>query len=387
MIFYVIITTLLSLAPKTSQQQTNVPYAPPFGILEPIHFVHSINYPSDVSFTIDNIEGRPITTDTEALVYAVPSSRTKFGYQQSLAFMAKAVGIDTETQKYQLRGLSARYQDELRTLDVDITTFNFEYELNYRKTPTIFSRSATPDVNTAKEEAKSFLRKMNKFSQYLAQGTQNVIYLSYDPQVDVFNVVQTPEEANVVEVDFFAPNLDNHPVVSPTYFNSHIFVTMVFTQDGPVVIKSHVASFEPQTSIQAGQSAPAQGADAVPTSGTYPLKTGDEAWQELITGKGIIVSPSKGSTKIIVREMFIGYYALEEYHPYMMPVYVFLGDNGFAGYVSAVKNEFVSKVVKQTTAPSEYPLPTLESEPATPTAMPEQIETPIPTEASPAENI
>lgn len=396
MIFYVVISTILTLAPKQEKQEVSVPYSPPFGILEPIHFTHSINYPSDVSFLIDNIEGRPITTDTDAIVYTVPTSRTKFGYQQSLAFMAKAVGIDTETQKYNLQGLKATYQDELRTLDVDITTFNFEYELNYSKTPTIFSRRSTPDVDTVKEEAKSFLRKMNKFSQTLAQGTQNVIFLSYDPPTDTFNVVNTPEEANVVEVDFFAPNLNSHPVVSPTYFNSHVFVTMVFTEEGPIVIKSHVASFDPiDPSAQGTQGSSAQrtgamGADTIPTSGTYPIKTGDDAWQELITGKGIIVSPSKGSTKIIVREMFIGYYALEEYQPYIMPVYVFLGDNGFAGYVSAVKDEYVSKILKQPISPSSYPLPTPEGEPTiTPSeiVVPTETQSPQTPEPTPAENI
>ncbi len=132
------------------------------------------------------------------------------------------------------------------------------------------------------------------------------------------------------------------------------------------------------------------GADTIPTSGTYPIKTGDDAWQELITGKGIIVSPSKGSTKIIVREMFIGYYALEEYQPYIMPVYVFLGDNGFAGYVSAVKDEYVSKILKQPISPSSYPLPTPEGEPTiTPSeiVVPTETQSPQTPEPTPAENI
>lgn len=365
-ILYVIVSSLFSL-PSQTASTTKAPYSPPLGMLDPIEFTYSIDYPASFTFSIDNIEGRPITTDTEATVYTVAPTRTKFGYQQTLALMAKNLGFDTEAQKYTLNNLEATYKDELRTLIVDITSFNFEYELNYTRFPEVYSRFLKPDLpdqappepQVIKEEAKDFLRRMNKLPTWLTQGTQNIIYLSYDQSQDSFNVVENPEEADVVEVDFFPPNLDDHPVVSPKFFNSHIFVSMVFTEQGPIVIKSHVNIFEPRST----NSIATKTAEAVPSAGTYPLKTGDDAWQELITGKGTIVSPSKGSTSIVVREMFVGYYALERYQRYLMPVYVFLGDNGFAAYVSAVKNEYVGKLTR---SQSVTPQPTIQPSPIIP---------------------
>jgi hypothetical protein len=324
-------------------------YEPPFGLLDPIHFTHHIDYPENVTFTIDNIEGRPIDIASEAEVFFVPPSRTRFGYQQSIAFMAKAVGIDTEAQTYTLDGTTATYKDELRSLIIDITNYNYLFEMDYKKIPTVFSDTYTPSDLVIKEEAKAFLRKMNKFTPSLAQGSQNIIYRRYDPGVDDFVVVENPEEANVVEVDFFVPDVGSFPVVSPKYFNSHTYVTLVFRQDGNVVIKSQVRSFQ----------------NDVTSPGKYPLKSGAQAWEELKNKQGVIVSPAKGSTDIVVREMFIGYYSPEVYQPYLMPVYVFLGDNGFAAYVSAVDNAYINP------KPPEVISPTVIAPTAVPTTLPE----------------
>ncbi len=65
--------------------------------------------------------------------------------------------------------------------------------------------------------------------------------------------------------------------------------------------------------------------------------------------------------------MFIGYYAHERYQRYLLPVYVFLGDNGFAAYVSAVKNEYVGKVTRTApTTPQPTPMPTSQPTVSTP---------------------
>lgn len=350
-VFFGVFRFLFAMYSKPAAEQAAV-YQPPFGILEPIGFSHSIEYPADFTLTIDNIEGRPIDIASEGEVFFIPPKRTRFGYQQTVALMAKAVGINTEVYDYTLDGTTAIYKEPLRTLNIDITTYNFSFELDYKRIPTLFSNTYTPNEVTIKEEAKAFLRKMNKFTPDLAQGSQHIIYLRYEPATDEFIEVKAPEEANVVEVDFFTPDIKDWPVVSPKYFNSHTYVTLVFNNEQKVVIKSHVKLFDRDTS----------------KPGTYPLKTGAQAWDELTQRKGVIVSPSKSGTDIVVREMFIGYYWADTYQPYLQPVYVFLGDNGFAAYVPAVQNTYVKDglMILPTGTPTPTPQPTEEPE-ATPT--------------------
>jgi hypothetical protein len=75
--------------------------------------------------------------------------------------------------------------------------------------------------------------------------------------------------------------------------------------------------------------------------GTYPLKTSDEAWEELKNGKGYIANAGqRSSNEIIVRKVYLAYYDAGQYAKYYQPVVVFEGDNGFMGYVPAVENEY-----------------------------------------------
>lgn len=322
LIFYMVIQMIIGSITNRPVQQV---YQPPFGQLPPVEFTHSVDYPPTFSMTIDNIEGRPITATSSANIYFTPAPRTRFGYQQTIGFMARAVGMDPEVNQYSINDLTATYNDGIRTLNIDIQTFNFDFNLDLTKVPTVFNETYIPDQNTIIEEAKSFLRQMNKFSPRMAQGSQNVIYLQYDSATDDFVVAADPLQANVVEVDFFQPDLGPFPLVSPKFYNSHNYVTMIFRQEGPLIINAQVHNLEPDFA----------------TGGVYPIKTGDEAWSELQNRLGTIVSPSKGSTDIIIRDMFLGYYDSDTYQPYLMPVYVFLGDNGFAAYVSAVSNEYI----------------------------------------------
>lgn len=321
-VFYMIIQLIIGSISNRPVQQI---YQPPFGQLPPVTFTHSIEYPPAFTMTIDNIEGRPITATSSANIYFTPTPRTRFGYQQTIGFMARAVGIDPESNQFTINGTSANYNDGIRNLNIDIQTFNFDFDLDITKVPTVFNETYIPDQNTIVEEAKSFLRQMNKFSPRIAQGSQNIIYLQYDSTTNDFIVAEDPLQANVVEVDFFQPDLGPFPLVSPTFYNSHNYVTMIFRQEGPLIIKAQVHTVEPDFA----------------TGGVYPIKTGDQAWSELQNRLGTIVSPSKGTTNIIVRDMFLAYYDSDTYQPYLMPVYVFLGDDGFAAYVSAVAPEYI----------------------------------------------
>ena len=138
-------------------------------------------------------------------------------------------------------------------------------------------------------------------------------------------MVNNRREANVIEVDFFRPDIDGYPAVSPKYFNAESYVVMIFDGENYQVIKSQLKFFEKNEQ----------------NVGYYPIKTGGQAWQELISGKGYIVAPGGKSYPIIIKQMFLAYYDPENYQPYLQPVYVFLGENNFVAYVPAVGNDYV----------------------------------------------
>lgn len=299
---------------------------PVFGALPRPVFSHKINYPIGGTFTLDNIEGKPITATSSAQVFFIPPKSTKFSYIQTIYSMAKNAGFDTEKNAHVLNDTTATFDDGRQKLDIDITYFNFSYKYAYENSPLTFINPQLMDEATIKDRAVSYLQQLGRYPAELSHGSQHIVYMRYNPVTQDLEVVQNPSQANVVEVDFFRPDIDgspnNYPAVSAKYFTSQNYVVMTLNPVAPKVLKAQIQFFDKDNEHV----------------GIYPLKSGDDAWAEFNSGNGTIVSPGGTSYPIVIKKMFLGYFEPDTYQPYLQPVYVFLGDNNFAAYVPAVKN-------------------------------------------------
>ena len=76
-------------------------------------------------------------------------------------------------------------------------------------------------------------------------------------------------------------------------------------------------------------------------SATYPIKTSEEAFDELKNGKGHIINHTGNNLNIVIKNVYLGFYAEGKQQQYLMPVIVFEGNNNFKAYVSAVRNEWI----------------------------------------------
>lgn len=72
---------------------------------------------------------------------------------------------------------------------------------------------------------------------------------------------------------------------------------------------------------------------------TYPIKTSEEAFNELQEGRAYIAAYNGSDSQILVKDVYLAYYIGETPHTYLMPIVVFEGPNGFFAYVSAIKDE------------------------------------------------
>jgi hypothetical protein len=73
---------------------------------------------------------------------------------------------------------------------------------------------------------------------------------------------------------------------------------------------------------------------------TYPLRTASQAWKLMQSGEGYVAHPSTQPT-VTIRTVSLGYYDDWLAQEYLQPIYVFEGDGGFIGYVSAVDPTFI----------------------------------------------
>ena len=80
------------------------------------------------------------------------------------------------------------------------------------------------------------------------------------------------------------------------------------------------------------------------TFATYPLRSVEEAWNDLNAGLGYIANPgSTGSNLINVRKIYLAYYYSDNPSNFLQPIYVFEADRGFIAYVSAISKEWLEK--------------------------------------------
>ena len=275
-----------------------------------------------LKFTLDTIEGAPVTATETAKVFFLPQFNPRFGYREKIYLIAKSFGFDTEVVKHKLVDKTATFTDSEKTLIIDISNFNFKFDRIVNNELFTSSSLTIPSQTEIQNKAVDFLKKIGRYPDELGKGTTKIIYLKYNPGNQNFVNVDSRNQAQLVEVDFYRPNIDNFSIVTPRFLNSQNYVIMFFEGSNYTVIKSQIAFFE-KSDEQVG---------------IYPVKTGNQAWEELNNGQGLVVAGTQGQKNIIIKKMELGYLDPDIYQNYLQPVYYFLGEGDFAAYVPAVKN-------------------------------------------------
>lgn len=298
-----------------------------FGKIDP-PLIKDATSSAGFSFTLDTVEGVPVTSTDTAKVYFIPKPTTRFGYREKIYLMAKTFGIDTEKIKHILTGNQAIFADDQQKLSIDIGNFNFKYEALLDSTDSASLSRASYYIPSKKEienKAIDFLKKIGRYPEELSKGTTKIMYLKYNPLYQSYINVSSKLEANLVEIDFYRPDLDGVSITTPRFFNSQNYVIMLFNEKGFKVVKSQISFYE-KSETQVG---------------LYPVKTADTAWKDLQDGKGKVVSARLGENNITVKNMKIYYFDPDTYQPYLQPVYVFYDDKDFVAYVPAVSSDFL----------------------------------------------
>ncbi len=277
-------------------------------------------------FTLDTVEGRPVTATSSAKIYFMPPAQTRFNYKEKAYLMAKSLGLDTEAASYRLLGSQVSLSDAVQRLTVDIKNFNFTYSYGFDTHPEVLSGTVEPNGAIAQDRARELLRTVGRYPDELTRGKTNVIYFSYDPATKAMTELKDAKGANLVEVDFYRPDKENIPIVTPRFFNSQNYALLAFYENGSAkVLRAQIQFYE--TSDE--------------QVGLYPVRSGEEAYEFLKQGFGTVIANPRRLNSVTIRKIFLAYYDPDVYQDYFQPVYVYLGDDNFVAYVPAVSDAYL----------------------------------------------
>jgi len=244
--------------------------------------------------------------------------------------------------------------DFKRVIIFNINSFDFKMTSNFLQNLIPLSPRFISNEESAIETAQDFLTdaQLTPDDLDLSKTTNKDNANGYYTYPQLFSIDSTPQgtklvsttslsKTNVIRVDFYQKDLEYKlktgeqnefkPLIDvkiPIVYQSPPYSTMSFW----------IASGRSEAQvIQAFFTH--QGIDTSDESVTYDLITPDAAYTALNNGEGYIASYSGQDNNILIKNIFLAYYLGETPQQYLMPVYVFEGNDGFYAYVSAVSND------------------------------------------------
>lgn len=304
-----------------------------FGKLPTLKFPKSTVKASELKFKLETIDGRAYVASNSAAVYFIPKPAPNLLSLTRAQQFATKLNLDPQAVTndkifYRFRDL----QFPTRTMDFDIITNNFELNYDYTSDLSLFAQKNPPSAAEVIMQAKNFLQNFSLYSDSLANGKEKITFLALSGN----NLIPTTSLASsdAVRVDFGRADIEGLKLFTPD--PSFELVYFIFSGSNVTEKKILKASYK-FWPIEIEQRA------------TYPLRSAQNAWEELQKGEGFIArlqssaTDDDGQANVVIRNIYLGFYYPDNYQQFLQPIYVFEGDPNFLGYVSAIDSAWVEQ--------------------------------------------
>lgn len=304
-----------------------------FGLLPPVNFPKESGRPK---LTLELPTGVVPKFPDRMNVYYAPTKRSGFLDAQTGIDTARALGFTFNPDMPSETNYVWTNQDQLASrLKMDIVSGHFTLTRQWQNNPALLSLTNFTSDQQVISDVTNYLRKASLLPNDVDRE-QKVTYLKAVTGKLVPTI--SLSEADFVQIDFFRSNLvtidkDTKKVASSYSFYrldpDHGLIRTI--ESGSRDAGDKIVSLDYNYTIV-----------EYAKSGTYPTKTGDAAWQEFSSGGGFVTDKSPKTGSVAIRRVLLGYFDSPSQN-YAMPIFVFLGDQGFVGYVSAVTDMVIKK--------------------------------------------
>jgi len=309
-------------------RKINPPEPPPptveFGNLPNLSFPRKET--PEIEYKLETIEGTLPQLAKIGTVYFLPKKEARLFALENTKALARKIGFTREPQKISpTKLLFTTGKSPNTTLEIDMVTHNFKLDYDFLADQEILAERKLPNETQAVSEAKSFLSQLGLLTSDLAQGEAKVSYL----KLQVPNLISAISfsEADFIRVDLFRKKVNGLPVLPPNPKESSVF--FIFSGSRSLAKRIIKAEYKHAPVVEN-------------LSATYPLKSTNVAWQELISGGGYIANLGDNKEgKVIIRRIYLAYYEANEPQDFLQPIFVFEGDGEFFAYVPAIEQKWV----------------------------------------------
>jgi len=295
-----------------------------FGQLEPQVFPKNVT-DQKLTYTMNTLSGYVPAFTYEAKVFPVQTATLDLlGFSRAKRAAVQA-GYTNEPNKLSDTLFEWIYPDtsQLTTkLTMDTINYNYNITSDYLNSSTFTSGQGLPDQNGAINIAHNLLGKLNSATTDVDGSKTQANLLSFNN--GSLTPVKKMADAQLIRVVFHQSDLDTIPIYYEDPNSSNINVLIGSNSQ---ILE---ATFMHQVAVLANFS-------------TYPLKTAQEAYDELQQGKGYIALYDGKSKNIPINNVFLAYYISSQPQKYIMPIFVFAQDDIFYAYVPAITDVWIGK--------------------------------------------
>lgn len=328
---YLVVKLLTGLGITYWKTTHPIPIPPPnvaFYKLPYPKFPNAATSSAGFSFILENIEGRPPETTTAGKVYFMPKKSPDFLSSQRAKNFAAKLGFTDEPKE--LTSTLYRFIDPLeplRSLEVDIATLNFKLKYDYPKKPQIFFQGQIRSKSEVENEVKDFISSNGLFDKSILNGNITLDLLKINLASNTLIPASSISNSNAVRLNFTRKELDGLKILPPGFNQSYNYALFTASDSIKTKITELFYTFWPI---------------AFDNFATYPLRSSNSAWADLLDGKGTVIRVGYNTPNhIIIRNIYLAYYDSEEPQMFLQPIFVFEGDNNFIAYLPATSEEWL----------------------------------------------
>lgn len=318
---YITIKRLIPPKPK--------PLPPPsmaFGKLPKLVFPENTSLPK-ITYKLDTISGILPKLPEQAKVFFIPKPGSNLLAWDKTKDWAKTLGFNSEpeeTSQFDYRFITNG--SPKTTLEVNVNSRNFRFYYDWKNDLGSTVQQSPPTAEQSISIASGFLQKAQSLTEDIDLSNTKVVFLKNDSG----NLIETSfPEANFSRVNFFRKPIDDIKILPPNPKDANISLVVSFLTNSyqGVVETKYIYSPIYQENYA-----------------TYPTKNADQAWAEIVSGKGYVANLGNNSEgNVVIRNAYLAYYDSEKSQNFLQPIIVFEGDRDFSAYIPAITENLISE--------------------------------------------